>query len=91
MRLLRENDFSVCDSGDGSHEGWFDEPYVISRCVREDTLTEADRLHLLLIGMGLEGKFVLNASYDPSDQSTLLMLFNLDDEALASVQHRLPN
>jgi hypothetical protein len=96
VRLLRALDFNTCDSGDGKSkveaiaEGEaLDVPHVFMRTDPERMRAEADRLATSLgsppHGLPLPPGSV-EATYSPLDGSALLVVYGIDDAALAAAE-----
>lgn len=85
VRWLREQGFETTDSGDGESKSdgarVFDMPHVAIRCTRKDLITEADRLEDLILThlRGIYEEIHIEATYDPSDRSCVLLLLRLSD------------
>lgn len=86
---MRGHGFETTDSGDGITKldaGDFealDEPHVFVKVEFDEMVAESKRLLGLLRELGLEvGPGDVQASYDPVDESSVLMLVGIDDEEM---------
>ena len=98
VEWLVDMGFETTDSGDGKHKGqWLGEadymsqPNVFMQTTKNDLIEEADRLHKLLI---FHHRIILDeathdqqgphvqALFDPSDDSAIIALYNIDDSML---------
>lgn len=96
VEWLRSEGFVTTDSGDGETnpaEGMEDAlefPHVIMVVRQEEIVQEAERLMGLLDDKGIEilpmsddgSQPAIEATYDPADESAVLMLFGVDDKKL---------
>ena len=90
VAMLRHHGFVTTDSGDGftnaasGMEGTMDVPHVV--CVVKPTqmIGEADRLRAVMAELIKDpAPGTIQASYDPSDGSAVLLLLGVDDSALS--------
>lgn len=88
---LNENGFNTTDSGDGVSKlaaGWppeevLDFAHVFMFCNSTDLISEAQRLLKLLSSVGIESRpNMVEASYDPANESAMIMLQGVDDSYL---------
>lgn len=86
VRFLNDHGFITTDSGDGSNfeagmECAVPEPMVAIQVDPSYLVTEAQRLHVLLQSRGVrfEDGPVIQATYDPHDQSSIILLLNVVD------------
>lgn len=93
VKWLHQNGFRTTDSGDGktktaTMECALDTPNVAMVTSKVYLVSEADRLHRLLeehkIPIDFSGMSQVNiqASYDPSDNTSVILLTGLDDDLL---------
>lgn len=87
VRWLRSMGFDTCDSGDGvtnveaGMEDALEMPHVMMTVKKANMIYEADRLYHACLETKIHGK--IEASYDPEDESAIIILYDVTDEMLA--------
>lgn len=94
VQVLRTHHFQTTDSGDGVTkcdpksptymECAINVPHVFMTVDPTVLVTSALRLHRVITALGvvLNSEIRIEASYDPADDSAMLMLFGLTDDML---------
>jgi hypothetical protein len=92
VEWLQAHGFETCDSGDGeTHECECDREYgfVAMKVAPEALITEARRLHELLVARGVhitevnpEDKPCVQAYFDPADGHAILDLMYINDDLM---------
>lgn len=93
VQWLREHNFDTCDSGDGSKAGTMEcalpYPNVTMRAAPDKLLAETRRLRMLLVELGVyvvpmttDEQPCLSGSYDPADNTAVIMLYGVNDAIL---------
>ncbi len=92
---LREHGFDTCDSGDGvtnveaGMDCAFTTPNVHIRTTPLKMVSDARSLLSLLEGKKIKvDSGMIQATYDPSDGSAILSLYEVDDSVLVEPQNR---
>jgi len=98
VRLLRDNGFRTCDSGDGTKAAEMDcavgYPMVAMLAEPGVLVAEADRLHALMLANGIDIREpgpeeddvpVIDASYDPASRVAVIVLVGVADHHLPDI------
>lgn len=101
VRLLRSHAFDTSDSGDGvtkiNMPCALSMPHVFIPVDPTQMISATLRLHRVVTAAGVtvspngQGNVYIEASYDPADDSALIMLYGLDDAGLAKARATLPS